>query len=299
MMGKHSPLYFIYSIPPFSFFRVPSRFILLFAWSLVVLTGFGIQLFANFIRKKTSLKTADILIITIIIISLFDLFRFGYNYNPTGTTKEWLKKPETAEYLSNREGRYYTLGSPQIWNEVFLEKGWQESTKPYLYLNNGLQPNLNLLSNIPSSQVYPILVTNRYGLFSSLTNHGVDIKENEVILDDKSLQLLSMNNISHIICPFKLDTQGLVLAYETKEKITTLPSFKIYENKNVLPRAQVVYEYRKVETVEEMQRVLLSEDFDPGKEVVLERTPRQNNRQNLNSYSSSDPDVTSGERLNP
>jgi hypothetical protein len=77
-----------------------------------------------------------------------------------------------------------------------------------------------------------------------------------------------------------LDLAGV--KYLLAEKGTELPGYasayadgdlEVYENKSVLPRVFVVHEAEVIATGEEVLRRLLSDDFDPGRIVLLEEKP--------------------------
>lgn len=268
MLGKYSPLYFIFSFPPFSFFRVPSRFILFFVWALTILSGFGFHWLTQYIQKKLSVIL--IIVITLIIIgfSFYQLFNFSYNYNPTGNAFQWLEPPETISFLKQNKGRYFTLGTGYWWNKYFFTKGW-EDTQPYYHFRNDLRPNFNTLFNVPSNQQLDALITKRYGLLLDLIGDGIKPENDKFLYNDYSLKLLAMSNVSYLLSPVEI--ANLDKVYETKNNPSEFPSYKIYAIPAVLPRAHMIYTYKTVDTVEEMQQALLSETFDPKKEVILEK----------------------------
>ncbi len=267
MMGKYSPLYFIYSIPPFSYFRVPSRFILLFVWSLTILSGFGIQVLIKFIKQKVNFFTATLITGILILIGIIDLFNFSYNYNPLGDADAWFEKPETVSSFNKKEGRYYTLGSAYQWNSHLLTKGWK-NTQPFYYFRNDIEPNMNIIFDIPSYRQHGALITNRYGLFSTLIEQGLSEKDRKLLFNEDSLKLLQMSNVVYIISNEVADLNKI---YETKINLPEFPSYKIYAIPNVLPRAHIVYNFQKIETVEDAKQKLLSKEFNPEKEVLLEK----------------------------
>lgn len=267
MMGKHSPLYFIYSFPPFNFFRVPSRFILLFAWSMIILASYGFQLFIEKAKILPGEKKRRLFIIIIIVISFINLLTFSYNYNPVGSAYHWLKKPPQYDFLNKAKERYFTLGASEAWNEIFLKKGWK-SAEPYLYLRSSLQPNFNLIYDIAAFQVYPILQSKRFNLIYELINQGFSPTSKKINISPFSLKLFALNGIDKIISTQEIE--GLKKISEIKPNQKELPSFKIYKT-FALKRARMVYDYKKIETVDEAVQILQSSDFDGLKTAIVEK----------------------------
>src|SRR3989344_1824511 len=271
MMGKYSPIHIIYSVPPFSYFRVPARFILLFVWSLVVLCGYGLEHISNLFSKKIRIKqhNSSTILVLIIIISLTHLFTFAWAYNPIGDVSRWLSDPEVSSFLKSHTGRYMTIGTSKIWNDVFINDGWKAGTEQsYLYFRNGLQANSNLLYNTSSFQTYPILLTNRYNLLSTLINQGItQTNETTLTIESPTLKLLRANNVKHVVSLLVINNLNEVFTSAAHEEF---PAYKVYEVPDVLPRVWVVYDYQQVDTVESLQNAMQSDDFDPNQQVILE-----------------------------
>ena len=53
VLGKYSPILFVYLFPPFNYFQIPARFLVLMIFSLSVLAGYGLERWRS--KKSTCL----------------------------------------------------------------------------------------------------------------------------------------------------------------------------------------------------------------------------------------------------
>lgn len=272
MLGKSSPLYVAYIFPPFSYFRVPSRFILPFIWSIIVICALALNYFFTKTKRRAILK---ITILLLMILSLIHLLSFSFVYNPVRPAEEILKPPETAKYLQNlpedKQGRFFLIHDYEFWNQMFINKGWQ-NFDPFVYFRNNLNSNFNLIYDIPTLRVYPIQLTNRFNVFNGLLESGVKIENGKAEINDLSIKLLSFSNCQYIISPYEITSpKSLEKTYETKKNYPGFPSYKIYLNPQALPRAYFVTSTAKAETVDQFVRILADEMFDIGKTAIVEK----------------------------
>lgn len=266
MTGKHSPLYFIYSFTPFNFFRVPSRYILLFVWALTILSAYGFEYGIQLVKRFLSDNAVKVVRLLVVVVALSQIPAYGHAYNPMGSAATWLKEPQLSSQLSEDQ-RFYTLGSGLFWNNVFLKEGWKD-TSPYLEMHNYAKPNLNIVFGKPSFQVYPILTTNRYSVMESIMEHNIPLngESKTFSLLKSGEQVMRMNGIDRIIASFKHDELKEVDHIKVgKEQIF------LYSLTKPLPRAYVVYDYAHVETIQEFSTQISDSNFDPGKKVFLEK----------------------------
>lgn len=271
MTGKYSPLYLIYSFFPFNYFRVPSRFILLFVWALVILSAYGFQYLqkhlSSFIKNSLLLH---IFLMSIILIASLQLWDSGYTYNPLGKAETWLKEPALSAAISSDE-RYYSIGTGLLWNTYFTHQGWKD-TKPYLVLNNFLRPNLNLIYGKQSFQVYPILVSTRYDIVGALLEHNITLNDTTetFTISDTGRKLLAMHNIGKLISHYGNDEFKIAATVFLGDQ-----NIRLYEFPNALPRARFVYKYEVVDTVESLTKRLSDKNFYPEKTALLEKAPEK------------------------
>ncbi len=269
MLGKHSPFHPIFTIPPFSMFRVPSRFMLLLVWSMTVLSAFGFQWMLEFMRQRLKNNLLRQFVTYLLVtVSVVQLLHYGYNYNPIGTAKDWLRMPALTQNIPD-DKRFYTIGSEVAWNKHYVNAGWSH-LEPYLQLLNYAEPNFNVLYKKPAFEVYPILISLRYQVMANLI-------EREIVLDDSlssfevsdlGIKLLRMNNTSTIVSAMNNNTLEIIA-----EKNSSYDKVSLYSVPNPLQRVRMVYDFDIATTVEEFQDKVADNDFDPATTILLENNP--------------------------
>ncbi len=78
---------------------------------------------------------------------------------------------------------------------------------------------------------------------------------------------LSIANSKFIVTRETIDYPGMELAHATKGGV------RIYENRNVLPRGRIVYEYTVVSDPDSALSLIFQPDFDYFKKIVIDRRP--------------------------
>ena len=85
-MGRYTPVYHIFQkyIPPFTLFRIPTRMLFFFNFSLVVLAGFGLN---SFLHKSSPRKLAILYkAITAALIFSIVILVFAYSFKDGALT---------------------------------------------------------------------------------------------------------------------------------------------------------------------------------------------------------------------
>ncbi|KKS41366.1 MAG: hypothetical protein UV04_C0009G0008 [Candidatus Gottesmanbacteria bacterium GW2011_GWA2_42_16] len=156
IIGGAGPLYFLLTIPPFSFFRFPSRFLLIFLFTLALLAGYGLDLLTAIIRRKSPRLW---LTGVVLFISVANLFYIWWFYHPTVSFRKYAAQPQVMQLLNRKElGSIYTyLKNARAWDE-FFQTGSQRPER-YLDLRNELAPNLNLVFELPTVDAYAASIT--------------------------------------------------------------------------------------------------------------------------------------------
>lgn len=272
--GKYSPLYFIFSIPPFNYFRVPARFLLLVIFFATIIAGFGLEQFLVFLKKQRF--RVQIVSTVILLLTVSQSFFLWYRYHPAVPVNQYLQEPPLVVAIKKQPavGRVYSYNSNRLWTENFTEKGWKNNLDFYVYARNELSPNVNLLWNISHSQIYGGNVwIRRYveydrilqSTLSGLKNAGPEKKE-------LAKGFLNMSNIQFIITagdPPPLDSLQLITTITDQSSDT---KYSLYENMTVFPRARMVYDFKTADTLEELRNAITTPDFDPAHQVILEET---------------------------
>lgn len=134
----------------------------------------------------------------------------------------------------------------------------------FLPLRNGLDPNQNLLWNIPSADVYAGLVTKRLETWRSLLNAGVFGNEIQPVIsmNESSVKLLTLSGVKYILTPRPIDKLELVAT------VSAQPQVLMYKNPKALPHAYLTRNFITVKTYDQLGKTLVDPDNNA---VVLEQ----------------------------
>lgn len=285
VLGKYSPLYLVFSFPPFNFFRVPSKFLLLTTFSLSILSGYSLERLIKWLQKlQITQKDAAAffcvkrkilcysLVYLLFPLVIIDEYRFSYNYPPATPTQWWIETTQTTQFLKEKEGRITSIGAPLAWNSIFLKQGWIDM-KPYEYFRNSLYPNYNTLFSVPTIDLNTGgLIPKRYSFFAS-TLKEIDFDEEKKVatLSAATQNALSLAAVKYLISPYKIISSKLEVVYRASspEKYNLSP-FYVYQNRQALPRAYIAFQRETVSTVEEWYRKLKDIDLSNEKKVLVE-----------------------------
>lgn len=265
VLGKYSPLYFLFNFPPLNMFRVPSRFLLLTDFSLAIITALvvnNIFLF-NGINKKFKYR----IVFLLIIFQTINIFYYFYNYHPVAPAKEVLAIPSTANYLKNKDGRLYGIENFNDWNIIFLKKGWQKSEE-YIKFRQGIYEHSNLLYQIPKANYFVQFPTKRMQIVEQLYSS----------LATSSAKFMGANSIKYILLPNSIKITNL----SVDKKIE---NYTIYKNQFFTPRAHMVYDTQYVETLDSILDLLRSEEYLPTQTAIIENKNLIQNNSGKNSIS--------------
>ncbi|PIS09688.1 hypothetical protein COT75_00635 [Candidatus Beckwithbacteria bacterium CG10_big_fil_rev_8_21_14_0_10_34_10] len=270
VLGNGSPLYFVFSFPPFNFFRVPSRFLLLVAFSLSIMASQGLDNLQELVKKSKKIKIyPQFLALIIIGIAIFDLFSFGINYHPLIDKDKALAPPLITNYLTLGQRVFNHSSQLKSWNDEFLEFGWQNIDN-YLFFKNGLRANLNLLFNIPNIEAFYGLPPLRQFLYQQGLNQ----------------KLLNAGAVKYVTSTKLLEGDyhlNLLKTIETTKKKSA--KYYLYENPEALERFRFANKYLIVSSLNGFFNLIKKEDFSFQNSVILEKDPNIKLESNGNSLS--------------
>lgn len=247
MLGKYTPAFFLFQLPPLSLFRVPARFLLPFVWALVFLS----TLFLNQTKNKWILYI-------VILLSVTDLAFFGLNYHPSIDTGKWLSPPETVKTLQADQSWYrvYSYIPVTEWNSIFLKTGWKNMDN-YFPFRNALDPNQNLFWHISSADLYVGLMPRRLEMYKNLIDRGLE----PGYISSSSAKLLSLAGVKYYI-----STQPLNV-FTPVATVSGDISFYLYSNPEAKPHAYLTTDFEVAKTLPD----LISKLTDPaGSKTILE-----------------------------
>jgi len=266
VLGRYSPISFVYLFPPFNFFQIPARFLILMIFSLSILAGYGLEMLRLEKINQSALKF--LLIIFAFASSLFIL----YLYHPTIPVKDLLKPPESSNFFKEKPGRIYQLGASWPYIKELQTQGWQD-TSYYLFAKNSLDANLNLLYGSIQTGVYDALLTQREKLIQSLLVN--EAKGNLInftaVSSPLHKKILDLTSTRFLISPFQFSDPDLKPVKKiSPPPSTTWPPFYIYENIRYLPRIRFINNYQVVKNEDEALKVISSKSFNPATMAVIE-----------------------------
>lgn len=268
--GKYSPIYFLFSFPPFNYFRVPSKFLVLTAFSICFLASFTFEKIIKRIDKIGKLKY--IIIIIIFLFLLADEYRFSYNYPPLSPSFWWTEIPQSALLLANEEGRITTIGAASDWNGIFIKNGWQD-LNPYRHFRNSLYPNYNAMYSVSQTDI------NTGGLIprrnSYLMGFTKNIQFDEIDLTASisavARNALALSGSKYMITSYDINDRQfskIKTVYPSPE--SNLHPIHVYRNEKVYPRSYISYQTQTVRSVEDIYKELNKEDFLIENKVLVE-----------------------------
>ena len=270
-LGKYSPIYFLFSIPPLTFFRVPSRFLLLAVFFSTILVGHGFDILTKSLKKQT---LRQFIITSTLILSVLHVFVLWYDYHPTISTRTWIEQPELVKFIKSREiqGRTYSSFVSRYWREQFITQGWKNNVDFYNFARNELSPNINLMWDIPHFQLYGGNVwIRRYVEYDTILSTALFGLTSKIESEHETAQkLLNVSSIQYIISDSKSNFSEPLRRVKVITDASGQYSYSLFENTSVLPRARMVYDFRIAKTLEELSDIFLSSDYNPREEVILE-----------------------------
>ena len=225
-----SPLYVIFSLPPFSFFRMHSRFIAFGVFFLLLGSMFAVQvLLKKFLRAASFLP----FLIGGILISAcsIELITFFRSYNPTEKATVVYKKPDIFSTLSSSD-RVLALQPAISWAALQKKTGWRDMHK-YLYLLGDGTPNSTMLWNIANAHIYSgFSLSKQTSILSLFYQEISDNPETGTTkLTNVGHKFLDFMGVTHLISIYETHDPSLMLVDYQEPPSDDLPSLYLYKRK--------------------------------------------------------------------
>jgi hypothetical protein len=220
---------------------------------LALLPGYYDRLIRLLVREGTGLIV--LLVLTSLAISLvvtqgkrrrslawtlpavltLDLFSFGRNYNPSINLEKEFPSHAALEFLQRQPGLFRIL-----------------------WLDGGLPPNTNLIYGLQEVRGYNALETEAYQRFLRATGPYT----RTLYFSNFESRLVDLLNVKFVISDRQLQDAKLTPVLEGP--------VRVYENREVLPRAFLVYRTLNFTNEHELDRALRDPGFDPATVVLLQ-----------------------------
>ena len=273
----------IFDLFPFNLFRVPSRFLILVALGFTILSSLGIEKFIFLLNKKLSTNKINLIICFFIIISFIHLAVFFNSYHVFDLSKKWFEKPALIKFLKSKtqNSRIFSIGFESLWNEQFINKGWEE-INPYFELRNNPINYANLYYSLSQFSIISAMPQKREALINNFINENIhiDAENKKTLISSNFQKFLSLQSIEYLILPHPLEKEY------SFEKILTPKNnnkFYVYRNSRFLPLVRISNDYQIIKTFEDFKKALSQPEFDPAKTILLEKDPLLTPAENNNS----------------
>jgi hypothetical protein len=270
MLGNLTPVYgtLMKFVPGFSITRISGRFVLFVDFFGAVLAAFAME---NFFLKFKE-KKRRIISMLLILISITDLFYFGFSFN-TVMPLSYFDDTESVKFLKN-DNDFFRIKSitgnswVNAWN---ASGGWRGNLDPYMDQRELLPPDFNLHFRLPSPSIvyemtghFSVKNAGDFDAFTSMLFGNVDKQ------DPTLAGILGAENVKYVVSPENIgETAGLSLVKEYPAPNKNLNIY-LYKNNRYLPRAYFAGQSVVFDNRTDVLIFMSSRDFNPPENVVIE-----------------------------
>ncbi|NCO35940.1 MAG: hypothetical protein AUJ92_04320 [Armatimonadetes bacterium CG2_30_59_28] len=254
-MGGYTPIYaFIAHLPPFSFMRAPSKFLLLFTFAVAVLAGFGVDRLSAWRKLSWAPSVA-------IIIVCMDLFVANAGFNKLTSPSFYTQPPRFRDMMvstGRKQFRVFThVDYARIRHAQNLEMEGATLDKETLYGNTGMMYGFESLAGY--TPLSPLRVRH-YGeaLFSVVRN-----EQGEAMGIHSPAKLLGIANCRYVVSSTPLPPWDF-------DQVATWGEVALYENRLCLPRAWLMHKAVADVPEGDILEYMNSDSFDPRRTTIVE-----------------------------
>jgi hypothetical protein len=207
--------------------------------------GLGLILvFVYILIKNTGIK--KLVLSALIAVMILDLLRFGWKFTPFTNPEYFYPRTKVIEFLK-RDRDIFRIATTD---------------------SRILAPNIATFYKIQSISGYDPLYLQSYAELIAASERGEPninppFGFNRIInphnLDSKIIDIL---NVKYVLSLTDLDNPKFVKVFQEGET-------RVYENKNVLPRAFFVKEVKVAKNDQEAMNIIFSDEFDPRNQAVI------------------------------
>ncbi len=186
-------------------------------------------------------------LILLLLITIFDLFRFSWKFNTFSKSEYLFPQTKSLDFISKNIGNHRLAT-----NDARI-----------------LPPNFSSVYKIQTVEGYDPLYLNKYAEFISAINRNEPNIDppygfNRIVrIENFSKPLVDLLGVKYLLTLTEISEEGFVKVFEEGQT-------KVYENKNVLPRAffvnNVIASKSKQETIDSM----FDPNFDPSRTAIVE-----------------------------
>jgi len=264
MLGKYSPLYFIFDFFPLSLFRVPARFVVLVSYMLVTIGT--LTLSDGSLRKQ---RWVGRVVVLFWIVNLMTIIPYWYSYHEYKTPSEVMEKPIATDAVPPN-GIVYRHGTIWQHNKIYLESGWIYPDR-FTIFQNALRPNTNTFWGITTFDAYSSRILRRKYIAEAFIQTELYYPTEATATISADMQkFFSLAGISTIISEKIIDSDN---RYSLLKTITDSDStLYVYQNPTSNTRVYIADVDIPVTTVSDIQNTLGKPSFNPNSSVLIETT---------------------------
>ena len=282
VLGAATPFFRVaFAIPGMSYFRFPTRFLLVVDLALCLLAALGATRLLADLRRRQGERVSLALGVLLALVVAADLYHFQPRQNAIVDLATWREPPAVLEHLPTG-GEPFRVFSPLAarahTNAYRRANGWQGDLSPYVAQRELLQPNGNVLHDLQTPDGYnpitPHYVVEMWGDMQrpGLVQASFGLAEQGLatpglVLSPAFHTLMSLHNVRYLLCAWPIATAG-PLAYRGR-----VGNVHLYENPDALPRAFVVGHAEVIPEAEASLAYLASARFEPRREAVVATPP--------------------------
>jgi len=220
--------------------------------SIIIVAQLIIFILAYFLREKRKIFLT--IFYLILFINIFDLMRYGLKFNPFVSTSLVYPNTTITTFLSNESKNYpwRFMGADYVANEKRI-----------------FPPNTAINYKLYGIDDYNPLLLKNYQDYIAVSEWGFknipDFSFNRMIIPNNyNTRLIDLLGVKYVVTINPVNTAKLKYLFSEGES-------RVYENKNVFPRAFVVYSSVVAGTNQEAGNLLSDNKLDLKKTAILEK----------------------------
>jgi hypothetical protein len=213
----------------------------------VILFASAVLLLLGLFFKKLNIKFNKIIYTAIILLTMFDLFRFGWKFIPFAKADYLFPQTKIISFLQKQRGHFRIMSAD---SRIF-------------------PPNFPSIYRIESIDGYDPLYIRRYGeLIAAIERNKPDINTpfgfNRIITPHNyDSRIMDLLGVKYVLSLAPLNSSKLSKVLQEGQTI-------VYENKKVLPRVFFVKNIKLSENKEESVKILFDSSIDLSQTGIVE-----------------------------
>ncbi|NLB97927.1 MAG: YfhO family protein [Armatimonadetes bacterium] len=265
VLGRHTPFFRVvwHVLPGMSYFRFPSRFMVIACLSLALLAAYGLdQLRARLLAApgRDSRRRWAVLAGMLFAISFVDLWIYAARFHRFADAAAWLTPPKSARFLqtvASPSARYYAFGYAGVQLEATRRaRGWKGDLGPYLEQKEVLAPNTGAFYGLSCFNFFGGLDTRRgTATYALLCDDRNTLGRTSTILESFP-RTLALLGVTHVVTPYLLAIPGLREEMAVKTGNSKQP-VRVYAVEDARPQIWIPDQARSVAGGREAFRTLL------------------------------------------